>query len=72
MSATITYNSELAQAEYVKPWIRRREAVELCGKFGVSEYKWRDISAMIPKHPRYSAPGKALFSRDELLRVLQG
>jgi hypothetical protein len=65
-----TYNPEQAKLEYPKPWIHRREAVDLCKKFGVSEYKWREVSASIPKHPNIK--GLGLYNRDALIAVLQG
>ncbi len=66
---TLTYNTEQALREHPSLWIRRREAVEMCEKFGVSEYKWRDMAATIPKFP---VPGKALYNRDALIGILQG
>lgn len=71
MTTTLaTYNAELAKQEYPKPWIYRHDAVELCRKFGVSEFKWREMSSSIPKHP--TIKGWALYSRDALIGVLQG
>lgn len=70
LTMTATYNAEIALQEYPKPWIRRGEAVELCSKFGVSEFKWREMSSTIPKHPTIT--GWALYSRDALIAVLQG
>ncbi len=67
---THTYNAEQARRDYPKPWIHRGEAVDLCIRFGFSEYEWRRKEPRIPRHP--DTEGWTRYDRDALIAILQG
>lgn len=62
----------MARRDYPKPWILRGECVDLCEKFGYSEYEWRRIAPRIRTHAKINVTDWTRYDRDALIAILQG